>query len=326
MQRLSEDGLICAYRLDGKGGGEPLDWDGVRAQRAGSGLLWLHLDYKQEDSRAWLDHESGIDEVVRGALLADEPRPRALVHAQGLMLIVRAININAGAQPEEMVSMRIWLDSQRVITLRHRFNQPAKAMRRLVAEGRGPRRVGQFVVMLLDCILDGVGEVSDRLDGDVARLEQQVAESDRDELRHAIADARRRAIGLKRHLAPQRDVFSRLESERVTWLNEVDRAQLREEANRLTRILEDLEAARDRAAVTQEEVASRLSEATNRRLYVLSIVAAIFLPLGLVTGLLGVNVGGIPLRDHPQGFLVVSGMMAVLLGLQLVVFRILRWL
>ena len=59
-------------------------------------------------------------------------------------------------------------------------------------------------------------------------------------------------------------------------------------------MIEELDAARDRAAVTQEELASRLAEQSNKRLYVLSVVAAVFLPLGLITGLLGVNLGGIP--------------------------------
>ena len=69
---------------------------------------------------------------------------------------------------------------------------------------------------------------------------------------------------------------------------------IREIAERTSRFVEDIDAAKDRAAITQEELNSRLSEQMNKAMYVLSIVAAIFLPLGLLTGLLGINVGGIP--------------------------------
>ena len=325
MSDDTDRGIICAYRLDGRGGAEALDWAGVRAWKPGSGPLWLHLEYTHEEALRWLEQESGLDEMVRTAMLAVDPRPRALVVDQGLLLIVRAINVNADQQPEEMVSMRLWIDSQRIITLRHRRNNAAKAMRTLLHQDRGPKRVGQFVAKLLDCILDDVGEQADRLDDAVAVLEHKVATNEKGELRHAIADARRSAISLKRHLAPQRDVLSRLESERISWLTEVDRAQVREEANRLTRILEDLDSARDRAAVTQEEVASRLSELTNRRLYVLSIVAAVFVPISVMVDLFGMGVGGVPLQHHPNGFFMVCAALAALVLLQLLVFRVMRW-
>ena len=133
-------------------------------------------------------------------------------------------------------------------------------------------------------------------------------------------------IALKRYIAPQRDVLSRLDGEPVSWLTQVDRLQLREQANRLTRILEDLDAARDQAAITQEEMTGQLSELTNKRLYVLSVVAAVFLPLGMVTGLWGVNVGGIPLQDHPLGFVIITGALVALLGVELIIFRAMRWL
>jgi zinc transporter len=117
-----------------------------------------------------------------------------------------------------------------------------------------------------------------------------------------------------------------LQTAQAAWLTDIDRAQLGEEANRMTRILEDLDTARDRAAVTQEEVASRLSELTNKRLYVLSIIAAIFLPMSFVTGLWGINTGGIPLASHGDGFLLLSAALTLMLGFQLLIFRWMKWL
>jgi zinc transporter len=68
------------------------------------------------------------------------------------------------------------------------------------------------------------------------------------------------------------------------------------------RCVEDLDAVRDRAAVTQEQIESRLSDQLNRRMYILSIITAIFLPLAFLTGLLGVNLGGIPGANSELGF------------------------
>lgn len=49
-------------------------------------------------------------------------------------------------------------------------------------------------------------------------------------------------------------------------------------------------------------------------MYVLSVVAAIFLPLGFVTGLLGINVGGIPGTEWPWSFTVVCVALLVMAG------------
>ena len=87
-----------------------------------------------------------------------------------------------------------------------------------------------------------------------------------------------------------------------------------------------VDAVRERAAVTQEELLSRLSEQLNQRMYVLSIVAAVFLPLGFLTGLLGINVGGIPGADNAQAFWIFSGLLLIAVVIQLLVFRWKKWL
>jgi len=89
--------------------------------------------------------------------------------------------------------------------------------------------------------------------------------------------------------------------------------------------LEDLDTARDRAGVAYEELTSRLAEQMNTRMYVLSLIAGLFLPLGFPTGLLGVNVGGIPLADDPMGFLEVVAFMLLMVLIQIVVFRHKKW-
>jgi len=85
-----------------------------------------------------------------------------------------------------------------------------------------------------------------------------------------------------------------------------DRARLRETADTITRYVEDLDALRERAAVTHEELTTRLADRMNRTMSVLSLVAAVFLPLSFVTGLLGINVGGIRADDRGAVWLLVG--------------------
>lgn len=129
------------------------------------------------------------------------------------------------------------------------------------------------------------------------------------------------SIVLRRYLVPQREVIGRLHAERVSWLSDEIRAYLRESADRVTRYVETLDSARERAAVSSEELASRLAEQMNQTMYLLSVVAAIFLPLGLITGLLGINVGGMPGVDTPWAFTAVTVTMVGLGLLEVWVFR-----
>jgi zinc transporter len=319
-------GLVNAHLLDGAGGAVELDWDGVERWSPDDGILWINLDYAGADAQAWLGMRSGLDPVVRDALLDKDPRPRALAIGDALLLIVRAINLNAGSEPEDMVSLRVWIESRRIITMRHR---PIRAIKTIAADlgrGKGPRGPGGFVAEMIGRCLEPVVTCVDGIDDAVALVEDEVLGAHDRRLRAQIADLRRRAIALRRFIAPQREAFTRLAAAALPWLDEQDRAHLREAADRMTRTVEELDAARDRAAVTHEEMASRLGEVTNQRLYVLSIMTAIFLPLGFVTSLLGVNVGGIPGREVSWGFWALCAGFAIAIVVQLVLFRRWRWL
>lgn len=133
-------------------------------------------------------------------------------------------------------------------------------------------------------------------------MEDAILEKEQAALRTELSQVRRMIIGLRRYLVPQRELLSRLQNERVEWLSDVDRLHLREATECVIRSVEDLDAARDRATLAQEELNARLSEQMTRTIYVMSIVATIFLPLGLITGLLGINVGGIPGAETTWAF------------------------
>ena len=112
--------LICAYRLDGDGGGEPLDWSGVNSATPAGGVIWVHLDATHENTDAWLRAHGGLDTFVIDGLLASETRPRCDLHNDGILLNLRGVNLDPGAEPEDMVSIRLWIDERRVISTRLR--------------------------------------------------------------------------------------------------------------------------------------------------------------------------------------------------------------
>lgn len=320
------DGLLHAFVFDGAGGGSALDWDGVTRWRPDDGILWLHLDYGAEDAQKWLGLASGLDPITREALLEKDPRPRALAHdGEKLLLILRGVNRDRDAQPENLVSLRIWLEPRRILTMRHRTGGVVKRIADGLAAGTGPRTVGDFLAALVESTLAPVVGLVDNIDDAVATCEDAVLGEHDDQLRARIADLRRSRMPVRRFVGTQREALVKLPGLDVPWLDEEDRARLREAADRQTRTMEELDAARERAAVTHEELQSRLGDVTNTRLYVLSIITAVFLPLGFVTSLLGVNVGGVPAQDVAWAFWALCGMFGVGVLVQLWFFKRRGW-
>ena len=325
-QDARSDGLINAFLFDGEGGAKMLDWAGIDAWTPASGMLWLHLDYATPAVKEWLDKKSGIDEIVLEALTDPDPRPRAVAYGDKLQLIVRGMNNNAGSAPENMISVRAWVEPRRVLTMRHRASTSVKQLVTELQHGNGPRSAGDLVVQLAERIVDHVIARVDVLADAVAACEDQVVGGDAGDLRATLADHRRSAIALRRYLAPQREALGKLAAINVPWMEATHRARLVEVADQLTRTVEELDAARDRAAVTQEELGSRVAEATNKRLYVLSIFTSVFLPLGFVCSLLGVNVGGVPLQKSDWAFWALCGVFVLYAFIQLWLFKKRGWL
>jgi len=323
---MEKSGINYAFLFDGQGGGTSLGWDEIRQWTPEKGILWVHLDYSAEDSNNWILNESDLDEVSSAALLTEETRPRATDIGDALLIALRGINLNPGADAEDMVAIRIWTDSKRIITTRKRRLLSAMDVADALKSGKGPRTCGEFLVELTNNLISRMEGAIENLEDRMAEIEEKLLTTESYALRSDLSEIRRESIMLRRFLAPQREAMNRLYSEKVSWINDTVRLGLREATDRLIRYIEDLDAVRDRASVTQEELANRLSEQMNSRMYVLSLVAAIFLPLGFLTGLLGINVAGIPGAENKWAFSIFIILLIIVVFLQMAIFKKKKWL
>ncbi len=322
-----DNGLIFARKLNAKGGACALDWDGIRKYWDDDEVVWVHLDYSKTNVQEWLRDESGLDPVVCNALISQETRPRCVSHGTGLQINLRGINYNPGASVDDMISLRIWIDHHRLVTFRQRKLLAIEDVCAEVDAGNGAIDASGLLVSLAGHMSLRAGTEIVRLDEAMDELEEETLVSDsNNDLRSRIANLRRTIIGIRRYLSPQRDAFNQLYMENVSWINEKAKLHIRELADKSTRHIEELDSIRDRAAVTHEELLYRLAERTNKIMYTLSIIAGIFLPLGFITGLLGINVGGMPGTESGAAFWVVCIMLVVLVVVEVIYIRIKRWL
>jgi len=312
---LGSDEFISAFVLDGKGGARVLTWPEVESWQPSDGCLWVHLNREGDLASEWLETRSGLEPWLAEALLAEETRPRVTAAGDALLIIMRGVNLNPGSDPDDMVSLRVFADRDRIISTRKRVVRAVADVREALARGEGPIDGADWVATIVDRLVDRMGPIINGIEDEVDALEEDVVLHQTYDLRTKLATLRRQTITLRRYIAPQREAMSNLQSAQVSWLRESHRVRIREVNDRVTRYVEDLDSARERAAITQEELAGRLAEQMNGTMYRLAIVATVFLPLGLLTGLLGINVAGIPGSDYPWAFAIVSiGLIAIAIG------------
>lgn len=286
---------------------------------------WLHFDYELETTQQWLNEKSGLNQVVIDALLHDETRPRASVFHDGVLISLRGVNLAANSDPEDMVSIRLWLCKDKVVSTRHRTLLSVREIASDFDAGEGPTTPTQFVTVLAERLIARMAATIEEIEDKVSEIEELILLSSNYSLRNELSVLRRQIISLRRYLSPQREAMQQLLSEKVAIFNNEEKIQLRETTDHLIRFIEDLDSIKDRASVSQEELSNRLAEQMNGRMYVLSIVAAIFLPLGFLTGMLGINVGGIPGADNEYAFGIFSLILVVIVSLQVWVFKKNKW-
>jgi len=318
--------ITFAYSFDGKGKGSALEKTQISKHIKSKNLAWVHLDANNPETKLWLEKEiSYLDPYVIEALLAEETRPRMTQIDDGALIILRGVNLNDNSTPEDMVSIRIWIDKHRIISIYKRNLKAIEDIVESITKGSGPKNAGDFISLLVEKLFARINPVLSELDDNTDHLEESIIENANTKLREDIVSIRKKAIIFRRYMSPQRDAIAQLRMSNLKWLNELNKRHLQESYNNITRYIEDLDAIRERAQIIKDELASIIAEKLNKNMYTLSVIAAIFLPLGFLTGLLGINVAGIPGADNSDAFMNFIGILAFIVLLQIAIFKKFKW-
>lgn len=307
-----------AFTFDGTGRMQESDLS-VVPETPEKGFLWVHLVQSDPQTQNWL-HTAKIDPLVTAAISAEETRPRCTPHEDGVIMILRGVNLNEGARPEDMISIRLWITAHQIVSYSIR---PLHAVEDIQTATYTAHSPGDLLARLTQRLADRAEPTVAELNEELDALEESILTENAIPDRTALGEIRRAAITLRRYMMPQRDALTTLLIEDFPWLTSADHTRLREATERITLLSEELDAIRDRAQVVHDQILDKRSETMNRQMFILSAVAAIFLPLGLITGLLGINVGGIPGTENASAFWIVSGGLIAFAGVLIWLFR--KW-
>jgi zinc transporter len=315
--------MSCTAILVGDGPCREITPDEALAYR-GPGFIWTHVESDGSEELPPIISDD-IPDVAANALIATETRPRCDRIEDGAIVNIRGPAAVATEDSDRLVSIRMWARRGKVDSVTRRPLAATEAVKARMEAG--------LILDPGDLVSAFAREISKQLDPQVADLGDQLDDCEsgleagnKFRLRTTITHIRSQAIAFRRFVAPDRDALLTLAQLDFEWLAEDDRLHIREAADRFARMTEELEAVRERSALLHEQLTDLRAEEIDQRSLLISVVAFIFLPLTFITGLLGMNVEGIPDAHDPYAFWEVV-ILCFLLGLGVLAWFVRRqWL
>ncbi|WP_394173598.1 zinc transporter ZntB [Thalassotalea litorea] len=286
---------------------------------------WLHLNYANLTNVEQLQNFP-LDSVVADALLSEETRPRAQLLEDGILLSLRGINLAKNSKPEDMVSVRVFITKDSVLSTGRRKLVALDNIAITLDSHTGPTEPSAWLCTLIANLTDNMAGTVHFIEETLSGYEDLAIENKETAFQSELANLRRQIIAIRRYLGPQRDALLTLLSDKNKFIDAEHKIEIRESLNHLQLYIEELDLCKERANVLQEEINVNLGQTMNNRMYVLSIVAAIFLPLGFLTGLLGINVGGMPGAENSSAFYLVCLFLLIIALLLTIMLKKNRWL
>lgn len=287
---------------------------------------WLHYCVRHDGIMDILSKQLGIPEFIVSAMTADETRSRAIVRPDGMMVLFKAMHQHDGANPEMMVSLRLWIEPNRIITAREHDIDALLTIRDEILEGKGPASPSDFLIHMIGHVYDEFDPLVDKMEAEIDELEALAEREETEAICGRLAALEKRAAIFTRHLAPQSAIFELIGGNRCPLVSDEDRDHLNELDSRQRGLIEALRDLRERSIIIDQRI-QRIEEFRQTKAnLVFALVATLFLPASFLTGLFGGNVGGIPWFEDARGFVFLSVVCLVVMLASYLLIRRNRWL
>jgi zinc transporter len=272
------------------------------AMARADGLVWIHLSALVPRAKQWLAGCQHLPEPVREDLVESDERTRLDPLRDSVLAVIGDAAAGADPGPWEFGTLRLHFGRRCLVSTRRHPVQCASKLARAIQGGLEVRSTAELVVWLLNYAADALAARTRELVRETDRTEDEVLNGHVTLAREHLAGTRRRAALLRRHVAFRPRAIDRLRARLPAWVGEDDRYELLDVLDRMEALVEELAAIERREGALDAEVAARLAEDTNRNLYLLAIITALFAPMTLITSVFGMNLAGMPGLQDPAAF------------------------
>ncbi|MDR2335967.1 MAG: transporter [Burkholderiaceae bacterium] len=311
----ADAGLICGWRFftDASEPAEAVnalsaaEW--LQRHSAGDAsprdFLWLHFNLSNALSLRWLERHAELPDEFYAALREGVTATRLERSDDALVAVLNDVNFEFNYESADIATLWICVNERLVVTARTRPLRSVDDLRAAVRQGDSPASTAELLEHLMrtqaDVLVKVVRETTARVD----HIEDAIIAQRYHHHRSQLGSLRRLLVRLQRLLAPEPAALFRLLQRPPAWMSEDDRQGLASASEEFSLMLRDMQTLQDRIKLLQEEVAAAVNEDNNKSLFVLTVVTVLALPINILAGLFGMNVGGIPLAEHAHGFWIV---------------------
>ena len=267
-------------------------------------FVWLHFSLSNAASEPWLRRYLTLPDTFYESLHSDIDSTHLEQDADSL--VARIHDVLFDFTFDAPVATTILCIKQRVLVSAHL--RPWRSINQLRAEVQAGQVFRSPIELLSRLLRDQASVLVDIVRKSTLRvnpMEERLLAKRISVSRSELGTLRRMLVRLQRLLAPEPAAFFRLLSRPPDWITEEELQNLQQAAEKFSTAISDAAALVERVKQLQEELAALVDAQTNRTLFVLTLVTVLALPINLVAGLFGMNVGGIPLAQHPYGFFLV---------------------
>lgn len=308
-----DSGLVWGYRFDPGARAVPIkshdaiDWLRNPDQEGNGEFIWLHFNLTNTASEKWLAENAGLPGEFFEAMHQGSRSTRIETAEDALIAVINDVLHDFAFEPSDISTLWVSVTHRTVISGRRKPLQSIERLHRAVDRGETFRSSVSLLTHLLrdqaDILVKIVRDTVDHVD----KMEDKLLADRLNYKRENLGSLRRVLVRLQRLLAPEPAALFRLLQSPPDWVTEEDTEELRQSTEEFSVVLNDMVSLQERIKLLQEEIAAHVNENNSRSLYVLTIVTVMALPINIIAGLLGMNVGGIPLAKDDDGFWIVVG-------------------
>ena len=313
-----ECGLICGYVFLPGQPAQTMD-SAQAAQRlavpaeqplAQDGFMWLHFNLAHASAERWLARHANLSDTFFETLKDGMYSTRIERADQSLIAVINDVHFDFAFEPSDISTLWISVDKGLVVTARQQALRAVDQLRTTVRSGEILRSSTALLEHLMRAQADVLVEIVRGVTRRVDQTEDELLAGKLEHRRARLGELRRLLVRLQRLLAPEPAALFRLLQHPPDWMDENDVQELRQSTEEFSVVLRDMSSLQERIKLLQEEIAASVNEDNGRSLFVLTVVTVLALPINILAGLFGMNVGGIPLADNPHGFWILMALVA----------------
>ena len=306
-------GLICGYVFTPGTRGRAVNTAEAAAwlqSKPTEGFVWLHFNLAQAACEKWLHQNLALTEAFYETLKEESRSTRIEYADEVLIAVVNDVQFDFSFEAPEISTMWISSDARMLVSARKKPLRSVDLLRASVNQGETFRSTTDLLVRLMQDQADVLVRIMRDATQKTDIAEDSLLAGRLETKRANLGALRRVLVRLQRLLAPEPAALFRLLNHPPEWIAEQDVQDLRESTEEFSTALNDMAGLLERIKLLQEEIAAMVNEQNNRSLFVLTIVTVLALPINIIAGLLGMNVGGIPLAKDDYGFWIIVGIVA----------------